>query len=246
MLIIPAIDIIDGQCVRLRQGDYAEKTVYHDDPVSVANSFLEQGATRLHVVDLDGAEKGSPQNLQTLQQLCSVPGLRVQFGGGIRTAESVQAALDLGVDRVIMGSALVRDLDFAHHIFQGFGDQVIAGIDTKNGQAATDGWRETSTVNGLALAQSLVERGCRRVIFTDIAKDGELQGPATAETSAWVAGLNVPVIASGGVSTLTDLADLAQTGSEAVIVGKALYENRFTLGQAIQYIKNINSKHKKN
>lgn len=246
MLIIPAIDIINGQCVRLRQGEYTEKTVYHDDPVSVANTFLDQGATWLHVVDLDGAEKGSPQNLDTLQQLCGIKELKIQFGGGIRTADSVQEVLDLGIDRVIMGSALVRDLDFAHNIFKQFGAKVVAGIDTKNGQAATHGWKETSTVNGLILAKSLVERGCRRVIFTDIAKDGELQGPATADTAEWVAALNIPVVASGGVSALADLAELSQTGSEAVIVGKALYENRFTLGQAIQYIKNINSEHKKN
>jgi len=239
MFLIPAIDLIGGTCVRLRQGDYGEATTYSDDPVAVALEFEAAGADWLHVVDLDGAKAGHPVNGEVIGRLCRESGLRVEVGGGIRTAEDVRKTISAGAARAIMGSALTVNPEESYRLFEEFGDRLVAGIDTKSGRAATHGWQDSSIWDGLELAELLALHGCRRVIFTDISRDGELAGPNVEETIRWVERLPIPVVASGGVASEADLSALAQAGCEAVIVGKAIYEGRIDLASAIKNLKKI-------
>lgn len=236
MLIIPAIDLIDGRTVRLTQGDYARETDYGLDPVAVAKSFEADGAEWLHVVDLDGAKAGHPVNLPVLQRIAFETSLKIEFGGGLRDFVSIDAALAMGAERVVLGSRLAQDFAFAEELFRRFGDQVVGGIDARDGMVAVEGWTETGTVSGTDLAVKLVGLGCRRIITTDIARDGSLVGPNLDWLVTMLAAVDVPVIASGGVSALSDLnllRGLPAPGVEAVIVGKALYEGRFRLAEAI-------------
>ena len=235
MLVIPAIDIINGEAVRLRQGDYAHKTVYNPDPVEVAKLFESHGATWLHVVDLDGAKAGAPVNLKVIEAIRQQTGLQIEFGGGIRDEQKIQSALAAGVDRVILGTRIAGDLDLVGQWLKKYGEQIVAGIDMKDGLVATAGWEETAALNGLNLAEKLVSLGCLRFIVTDIATDGMLQGPNTPMIQEWVDTVPAKIIASGGVSVANDLNELAQTGCEAVIVGKALYEDRLDLKNLWKY-----------
>jgi len=231
MLIIPAIDLIDGRCVRLRHGDYDQKTEYAGDPVDVAKSFADQGATWLHVVDLDGAKAGKPVNLATVQRIADAAVIEVELGGGLRDDDSVRAAFDVGVRRVVLGSAAISNEAFAARCFE-LGEAVVLGIDTKDGMVAVLGWTSTSTVTGVELARKMIALGCRRIIYTDIATDGAFTGPNLPALREMMA-LGVPVVASGGVSGVVDIVALAKVGSEAVIVGRALYEGRLTVSEAI-------------
>ncbi len=233
MLILPAIDLIDGQCVRLYQGDYNQKKIYNADPVEVARDFEAQGATWLHVVDLDAAKSGVPENTSAITEILAKTSLQLEVGGGVRSLESAKALLDLGVKRVIIGTKLAQDPEMARALFQTFGDRVVAGIDTRDGMVATHGWQSDSGLDGLTFAKTLAGLGCQRVIVTDIATDGALQGPNLPMMAQWCRSLSIPVIASGGVSSLADLVALQANGTEGVIVGKALYENRFTVAEAI-------------
>lgn len=236
MLILPAIDLIGGRTVRLTQGDYARVTDYDLDPVEVAKGFEREGATWLHVVDLDGAKAGAPVNLDVVRRIHAATGLQIEFGGGLRDLASVQSALSAGVARAVVGSRLAQDLDFARQAFDRFGERLVAGIDTRDGMVATHGWLETGSLGGVDLARRLVELGCRRIITTDIATDGAFTGPNLAWLTEMASAVPVPVIASGGVATLADfeaLQALPAPGVEGVIVGKALYEERFTLSEAL-------------
>lgn len=229
MLVIPAIDLIDGQAVRLRQGDYAQKTVYNPDPVPMADRFQIHGAPWIHMVDLDGAKAGRPCNLEILRRVRQQTGLKIQWGGGIRSREDFLKALQWGADRVVVGSRLVANLEEAAGWIGEFGEALVAGIDMKSGLVSTHGWGEVSEISGLDLGQELAGLGCRRFVVTDIATDGMLEGPNVGMVKEWVAQIRVPIIASGGVSGPQDLAELAGTGCEAVIVGKAIYEGRIEL-----------------
>lgn len=236
MLIIPAIDLIDGKTVRLTQGDYDRKTDYGIDPVEVAMSFEADGAEWLHVVDLDGAKAGSPQNLGVLRRIADATHLKIEFGGGLRDASMIEQAFAHGASRVVIGSRLAKDLPFAQVVFSEFGERVVAGIDTRNGMVATHGWLDTESLDGIEFAQRMVDLGCVRIITTDIARDGSLEGPDLEGLSRMASAVPVPIIASGGVSCLRDIEALRQLpspGVEGVIVGKALYEGRFTLAQSI-------------
>lgn len=239
MLIIPAIDLIDGKCVRLRQGDYAEVTEYGQDPLELAKSFAEQGATWLHLVDLDGAKGGKPQaqNLQVLRQIHDEQlGLQVEYGGGVRTEIDLTMTLAAGANRVVLGSMLTKSPELARECFK-LGDAVVAGIDARNGRVAVQGWTEDSELDALALALEFEAAGARRFIVTDIATDGMLQGPNIEMLTQFAQGLKGGVIASGGVSSLDDLRAIDTIGNiEGAIVGKAIYESRFTVGQAIQAV----------
>jgi phosphoribosylformimino-5-aminoimidazole carboxamide ribotide isomerase len=234
VLILPAIDIIGGQCVRLTEGDYGQKRVYDQSPVEAARQFADQGAEWLHVVDLDGAKSGRPDNLEMIREIAQIPGLKVELGGGIRSRRQALTVLDAGVDRVILGSALLQAPDEAKSLFKELGERVVAGIDMRDGMASVEGWLDDSDVDGLALAQELAEAGCQRVIATDIATDGRLQGPNLALMAEFAEQLDIAVIASGGVSCLADLEALSSTGVEGVIIGKALYEGRLTLQDALK------------
>lgn len=234
MLILPAIDLIDGNCVRLFQGDYGQVTKYSDDPAATAQFFVDGGAEWLHVVDLDGAKAGQPKNLEVIRKIAGEVNVKIELGGGITSSKHLDAALAAGVSRVILGSALVRDPEFAKEALK-LGQSVVCGLDARDGKVAVGGWLETSTADLIEFAQELETYGASRFIVTDIATDGALQGPNFDLMQRFLNGVSVPVIASGGVAVLEDICGLARLtpAPEGVIVGKALYENRFTLTEAI-------------
>lgn len=240
MLILPAIDLIGGRCVRLRQGDYTQTTEYHEDPVSLAKSFAEQGSEWLHLVDLDGAKAGKPEvrNLQVLREIHdSGLDLKIEWGGGIRTHLDLTMTMAAGANRVVLGSMLTKDPTLARECFK-LGDAVVAGIDARNGRVAVEGWTEDSELDALDLAKEFQEAGAQRFIVTDIATDGMLQGPNLEMLARFAEALPGKVIASGGVSSLEDLEAIRAIGGiEGAIVGKAIYENRFTVAQAIQAVR---------
>lgn len=235
MILFPAIDLLDGKAVRLFQGDYAQATVYAEHPADQAAAFEAEGAHWLHVVDLDGAKSGRPMNLDAIQAITSRVAIPVQVGGGIRSIDDARQLLESGVARVILGSRLVQDLEFAEQVFGELGDQAVAGIDARGGKVAVHGWTATSDVTAEALAQAIATRGAKRVVVTDIARDGALSGPNLDLALSVHRASGLPVIVSGGISALADLKMIAAAGEEVegVIVGKALYEKRFTLNEAL-------------
>lgn len=236
MILLPAIDLRDGAAVRLYQGDYAQQTTYSASPVEVAMKFAEEGAEWLHLVDLDGAKAGAPQHLHLLQQITQETNLRVEMGGGIRSREHIVQVLAAGAERVILGTKLTQDLGFAAEILSEFGDQIVAGIDTKDGFVAAHGWTETAGKRGTHLGKELAELGCQRIIFTDIARDGTLAGPSLEATREMIQKTGLNVIASGGVSCLQDLLECQNIGCEGAIAGKALYENVFSVSEALKVL----------
>jgi phosphoribosylformimino-5-aminoimidazole carboxamide ribotide isomerase len=236
MLIpIPAIDLLGGRCVRLSQGDYAQQTVYGDDPVAMALRWQHAGGRRLHMVDLDGAKEGSPRNHEVIAAVAMTLDIPVQVGGGIRDAETVEKLLTLGVDRCILGTRAAQDRTWAEAMFQRFGERLILGIDAKNGLVAVKGWLETTNLTAVELANALKPYGARRIIYTDISRDGMLTGPNVEATAQLAAATGMAVIASGGMSTLDDLYRLAQhAGIEGAIIGRALYTGAIDLAEAVR------------
>ncbi|NLC58834.1 MAG: 1-(5-phosphoribosyl)-5-[(5-phosphoribosylamino)methylideneamino]imidazole-4-carboxamide isomerase [Armatimonadetes bacterium] len=234
MEIIPAIDIRGGRCVRLLQGDYARETVYGEDPVAMAERWEAEGATRLHVVDLDGAREGQPTILPLLEHLCAAVHVPVQVGGGIRSLESARQALAAGAARVILGTSAALNPALAEEVFATLGEQAILGLDAREGIVAIHGWRETTGEAALAFAHRMKAAGARRIIYTDISRDGMLQGVNAAACAHLAAETGLPVIASGGVSTLADIHTLKELpGIEAAIIGKALYTGALSLTEAL-------------
>jgi phosphoribosylformimino-5-aminoimidazole carboxamide ribotide isomerase len=233
MILFPAIDLRGGKCVRLTLGDFAQETTYSDDPVEVAMRFQDQGARWLHVVDLDGAKSGAPQQLALVRQICDAVRIPVQVGGGMRTAEAAARALDAGVARVIVGSALVSDPALADQLFTDLGDRVVAGIDARDGLVAVLGWQSGSSIRAIDLASDMERRGCQRIIFTDIGRDGTLTGPNIPALQELIGAVTIPIIASGGVSCDQDLTDLVGLvpPPEGAILGKSLYEGRIELAK---------------
>ena len=234
MEIIPAIDIRGGQCVRLLQGDYDKETVYGADPLAMAQRWESEGATRLHVVDLDGARDGAPANLEIIERIAGSLSIPVQLGGGLRTAEAIERVLAAGVQRCIIGTAAAQKPEWAQQMFAHFGDAIILGIDARDGFVATSGWHETSQIPAVQFAQTMQNAGCARVIFTDIARDGMLTGPNEPAMRAMAEAVEIPVIASGGVHKATDVNILKNIPNiEGVIIGKALYEGTTTLRELL-------------
>ena len=249
MIILPAIDIKEGQCVRLYQGDFERVTIYDADPVQVARRWQEAGASWLHVVDLDGAVAGHPINLETIAQIHASTSMRIEMGGGIRSLTYIQQVLDLGIERVILGTVALTDRALLEGALAGWQDRIAVGLDARNGLVAISGWRETSQVQATALAAELYAVGVKRFIYTDIARDGALQGPNLnalrelqqrlghpGQVGAPLASALPALIASGGISSLEDLRSLAALGIEGAIVGKALYTGAVDLAAAIQEI----------
>ncbi len=234
--VIPAIDIRGGRCVRLLQGDYDQETAYADDPAEVARDWEAQGAQRLHVVDLDGAREGRPVNRAEVAGICEAVAIPVEVSGGLRTIEDVAGAVERGAKRIQLGSAAVRNPDLVNEVVERFPGMLVVAIDTRAGEALTEGWREGSGADAMTLAREMVERGAPRIMVTDISRDGALEGPNAELAAAFAAALPVPVVASGGVTTTDDLRALAKTGCEGAIVGKALYERRFTLAEAMEAV----------
>ncbi|WP_088104165.1 1-(5-phosphoribosyl)-5-[(5-phosphoribosylamino)methylideneamino]imidazole-4-carboxamide isomerase [Halalkalibacter urbisdiaboli] len=237
-IIYPAIDMRDGKCVRLVQGDYDQETVYGDSPFDMAKSFADAGAEWIHMVDLDGAKAKKRVNHEHVVRVAKELNAKVQVGGGIRTAEDIAYYLEQGVDRVILGSVAVNNPEFTKKMLAKYGGQRIAiGLDARDGYVVTEGWLETSSVKAEELAQELVRYGAEVFIFTDISRDGMLSGPNTEAITNLAVATGKEVIASGGVSSLADLTELrtkAEKGVAGAIVGKALYTNQFTLEEALQ------------
>lgn len=236
MIVIPAIDLKDGRCVRLVQGRKDQVTVYDDDPVAVARRFQGEGAERIHVVDLDGAFEGRPRNWEHLRAIVEAVDVPVQTGGGIRSLEAIEHLLEIGVDRVILGTVALKQPELVKEACRAFGpEKVLVGIDARNGRVAVEGWVEESGVPAARLAEAMLESGVREIVFTDIARDGMLQGPNLESLEEMVA-TGVKVIASGGVSSIDDLlaiARLAERGVTGAIVGKAIYAGKVDLAEAI-------------
>ncbi len=238
--LIPAIDLLDGRCVRLAQGRYDAATVYGDDPGGVAADFVAQAIPRLHVVDLDGAKAGAPANEAAVRSITSRTGsVPVQLGGGIRTLDAIESALSWGVDRVILGTVALRDPDFVKEAAKRFPGCIVVGIDAKDGRVAVEGWLETSQTEARDLAPRFEEAGVSAIVYTDIARDGMLTGPNLEATAALADAVSIPVIVSGGVSSIEDLeaaAKLAPRGIAGAIIGRALYTGDVDLAQALERV----------
>lgn len=233
MELIPAIDLKDGRCVRLFQGDFAQATVYGDDPAAMARRWAEQGATRLHVVDLDGARTGRPANTAAIQAIVQALTIPVQLGGGLRRLEDLQTARANGIARMILGTAAVATPELVRTAVERFGDQVIVGVDARDGWVATEGWTETARVRAVDLIAQAAALGVPRIVYTDISRDGTLTEPNFAALAEVIRPGGPAIIASGGIATLDHLLRLADIGAEAAIIGKALYAGMIDLPAAI-------------
>ena len=245
MDIFPAIDLLDGKCVRLYQGDYDKSQVFNDNPADLARSWLEQGADKLHLVDLDGAKAGHPVNLDAIANIVEVvkttasQPVQIQVGGGLRTEASVRQLLNLGVDRIILGTVAVEQPELVKDLCHKYPQQIVVGIDARAGKVATKGWLETSEVLATDLAKRMAHMGAAAIIYTDIHRDGTLMGPNLDALRELASGIEIPVIASGGVSSLQDLLNLLSLttiGVTGAIVGRALYTGEVNLTEAIRAV----------
>ena len=236
MEIIPAVDLRNGKCVRLYQGDYAQETVFSDDPAAMARRWQSEGAKRLHLVDLDGAAEGEPRNLDAIENILAAVEVPVQVGGGIRSLETIVQLLDLGVSRAILGTAAIEDPLLVEKACRQFGGQIIVGIDARDGMAATRGWLQQSSIAAGELANRMVGLGARRFIYTDISRDGTLTGPNFEAIAELLSQVGVPVIAAGGISSIEHLTRLAGLGVEGAIVGRAIYTGDLDFKEAVRSI----------
>lgn len=235
MIIFPAIDIINGQCVRLLRGDYSTAKKVAEDPLETARKFEAAGAKWLHTVDLDGAAEGRPVNTEIYRTIARETTLNIQLGGGIRSLETIESYLNLGVARVILGSAALKNPEFAAQAIAEFGgERVAVGIDAKNGMAAAEGWREQSQVSYLDLAVQMAAAGARYIIYTDIEKDGTLSGVSLAQLRTLSESVDCNLIASGGVRSLVDIKALKDLNVYGVVCGKSLYEGTLRLEDALE------------
>jgi len=240
MIIIPAIDIKGGRCVRLYQGRMDKETVYSEDPVEVAGRWEDMGAEMLHVVDLDGAVSGRPVNLDVIKDIISSVKLNVQIGGGIRDLEIAKHYLSIGAYRVVLGTAIVNNLEFVNNMCTACPDQIVVSLDAKDGMIAVKGWTEVTGTDAIEMAKTFEGIGISAIVFTDIKRDGTLTGPNIESIKKLVSNVNIPVIASGGISGINDiraLLNIKNPGIAGVIVGKALYSGAIDLGEAITFTK---------
>ncbi|MCB5363627.1 1-(5-phosphoribosyl)-5-[(5-phosphoribosylamino)methylideneamino]imidazole-4-carboxamide isomerase [Pusillimonas sp. CC-YST705] len=239
MLLIPAIDLKDGQCVRLRQGDLGDATIFSENPAAMAAQWLEQGARRLHLVDLNGAVAGKPKNQAAIQGILDeldneIP---VQIGGGIRDLDTIERYLDMGLSYVIIGTAAVKDPGFLRDACSAFPDNIIVGLDARDGKVATDGWSKLTKHDILDIARKFEDYGCQSIIYTDIGRDGMLTGVNIEATVKLARHVNIPVIASGGVTNLDDIRALCEVeheGVEGAILGRSIYEGTLDFAEAQQ------------
>ena len=232
MILFPAVDILDGKAVRLRQGDFDEATVYETSPLEAARGWVQEGAGFLHVVDLDGARSGSPANLEQLRAIAGELDVPVQAGGGLRTVDSVRNALACGVERVVLGTAAMRDQEFLDDCLGTFRDRLMVSVDVSGGRVAVDGWQEVTGGEPEAVIESLMSRGVRSFIYSNVDRDGMLEGPDLDEVRRIAGVIRGRFLYAGGIGSLEDLealAGLRQVNLGGVIVGKALYEGRFTV-----------------
>jgi phosphoribosylformimino-5-aminoimidazole carboxamide ribotide isomerase len=239
MLIIPAIDIKEGRCVRLTEGQFEDVEIFSDDPVMVAAKWANKGAMMLHVVDLDGARYGKLTNSSLLEKIIKKINIPIQTGGGIRKYEEVERLINLGASRVILGTILWKDKSLAKRLFKDFSEKVIAGIDAREGYVAIEGWQNITSVDALDFAKEMERLGARRIIYTDIKRDGTLIGPNISNIEEMVKSVNIPLICSGGIASLDDIEKLKRfeaKGLEGVILGKALYKGTILLEEALKLV----------
>jgi phosphoribosylformimino-5-aminoimidazole carboxamide ribotide isomerase len=234
MQVWPAIDLRGGKCVRLRQGDYQQETIFAESPAAVAQQFADQGAQQLHIVDLEGAREGLPVNLPSVQEILESVQIECELGGGIRDEQSVRELLDFGLSRLVIGTSALTNPEWFREACRQFPGRLVLGIDARDGRAATDGWLNTSNVTAIDLARQFAAEPLAAIIYTDIATDGMMRGPNVAAMAEMQAAVNVPVIASGGVTTVEDVANLAAAGLAGCIIGRALYEGTLSLREALR------------
>ena len=237
MYIIPTIDLRDGKCVRLIQGRYDRQINYRDDPTEQAREFSAAGAQWLHIVDLDGAKLGRPVNTDTIAAILDLGLLNIEVGGGLRDETSIKQLLDLGVERVIIGTKAVEDFDWFSEMAIRFNGKIVLGLDARGSKVATHGWIEDSSLQLMDFAAKAAKLPLAAIIYTDIAKDGMMSGPNFERTKALVEAVDVPVVASGGVNTIEDIRKLAEFNPEAAIIGRSLYEGTLNLADAIEAAK---------
>lgn len=237
MLIYPAVDLYNGKAVRLFKGDYAQMTVYNDNPVAVAEDFLRSGAERIHLVDLEGAKEGTTPNLDTVCAIKKATGLFCEIGGGIRSIETIDKYISAGIDRVILGTAAVTQEGFVKEAVEKYGDKIAVGIDIKDGFVAIKGWTETSSLNAFDFCRQMQDIGVKTVICTDISKDGAMQGTNHELYSELSKNFSLDIIASGGVSSIEDVEKLSALGIHGAIIGKAYYIGSINLKEAIEVAK---------
>ena len=234
MEVIPAIDLRGGRCVRLYQGDFGRETVFSEDPLAVARQWQQQGATRLHLVDLDGAAQGNPVNLDIIAAIVAQSEIPVQVGGGVRSSATAEKLLSLGVERVVIGTAAVRNPDLVRQLCQGGGSpRVVVAVDARDGLVAVQGWLEETSVTAVELGQRMAELGVARLLYTDISRDGTLSEPNFSANAQLVESTGLAILAAGGVASLDHITELARIGAEGVIVGRALYTGNLELPAAI-------------
>jgi phosphoribosylformimino-5-aminoimidazole carboxamide ribotide isomerase len=233
MQIWPAIDLRGGKCVRLRQGDYLQETVFGDDPAEMARRFVEAGARLLHLVDLDGARDGVSANRQAVRDILRAVNIPCELGGGIREERTIQDLLDLGLHRLVIGTKAIKEPDWLDAMVEKFPGRLAVGIDAKNGRVATDGWLEVSSVEATDLVKRLEGHSLAAIIYTDIAKDGMMEGPNFAAMAEMKRATRHPVIASGGVTIASDVVKLAELGLDGCIIGRSIYEGKLTIPDAL-------------
>jgi phosphoribosylformimino-5-aminoimidazole carboxamide ribotide isomerase len=237
MIIFPAIDLRDGKCVRLYQGKFEESEVVGEDPLSVALSFKENGAEYIHMVDLDGALNGEIKNLKTISEVVRTIGIPVELGGGIRDMKTIDMIIGVGVSRIILGTAALKNPDFVKEAVKKYGEKIAVGIDAKNEKVAVNGWLDVSSVNYVDFAKEMEKIGVKTIIFTDISKDGTLQGPNLEQLSKIKNSVSCNIIASGGIKNIHDLKVINEMGIYGAITGKAIYSGNVNLKEAIEVCK---------
>ena len=242
MQVIPAIDLRGGLCVRLQQGDYQRETVFGDDPAAMAGRWVSEGATRVHLVDLDGAKAGKPVNVDAVRSIVAAVKVPCQLGGGVRDEQTIGTWLDAGLDRVIVGTQALRDPEWFRSMAEKHPGRLVLGLDARDGMVATDGWLETSNVSAAELAARFDDLPLAAIIYTDIARDGTLEGPSLDSTAELCRRVKTPVIASGGVGELADIDRLATLPVAGCIVGRALYEGKFSLKDAVERAERASSR----
>lgn len=234
MIILPAIDLKDGKCVRLEQGLFDKVTVFGDDPVEMAKKWESEGGEYLHLVDLDGAKDGVPKNLEVIKGICKNIDIPIQLGGGIRNKETVKILLDAGVTRVILGTMAINNIELLEELVKEYGERIVVSIDAKDGLVAVDGWVNVSEVNSIDLVKRLEKIGVETIVYTDIAKDGMMEGPNFEIYKKLGEEANIDVIASGGVSSLENVKKLKEMDMYGAIIGRALYTGDINLKEALE------------
>jgi phosphoribosylformimino-5-aminoimidazole carboxamide ribotide isomerase len=237
MYIIPAIDLINGRCVRLIQGQYQHQITYQDDPLKQATDFISQGAQWLHIVDLDGARLGKPINTDAISAIAALGKLKIEVGGGLRDETAIKQLFDTGVERAIIGTKAVSDFAWFSRMAKKFTGRIVLGLDARGSKVSTEGWTQDSPAPLLEFAERAAKLPIAAIIYTDITKDGMMAGPNFERTKTLIDAVDVPVIASGGVSTLDDIKKLAELGAAAAIIGRSLYEGTLRLSDAIKAAK---------